>query len=61
MTHMSDIYWVTGIDTGYPYPRKNYPRIFYYIYNRTRGFQILLYIYQMNNYPQLFTHTHCHP
>jgi hypothetical protein len=23
MAHMLDIHWVTGMDTGYPYPRKN--------------------------------------
>jgi hypothetical protein len=62
---MSDIHWVTGMDTGYPYPRKNYPRIPYYIHNRTRGYQIPSYPYPMDNYPRLFTHTHththCHP
>jgi hypothetical protein len=60
---MLDIHWVTGMDTGYPYPRKKYPRIPYYIHNRTRGYQIPLYPYPMDNYPRLFTHTrtHCHP
>jgi hypothetical protein len=60
---MSDIHWVTGMDTGYPYPRKNYPWIPYYIHNHTRGYQIPPYPYPMDNYPQLFTHTrtHCHP
>jgi hypothetical protein len=23
MAHLLDIHWVTGMDTGYPYPRKN--------------------------------------
>ena len=23
MAHMLDIHWVTSMDTGYPYPRKN--------------------------------------
>jgi hypothetical protein len=32
---MLDIHWVTGMDTGYPYPRKKYPWIPYYIHNRT--------------------------
>jgi hypothetical protein len=26
MTHILDIHWVTGMDTGYPYPRKNIHR-----------------------------------
>jgi hypothetical protein len=54
---MLDIHWITGMDTGYPYPRKKYPRILYYIHNRTRGYQILPYSYLMNNYPRLFTRT----
>jgi hypothetical protein len=60
---MLDIHWVTSMDTGYPYPRKQYPRISYYIYNHTRGYQIQPYPYPMDNYPRLFTHTrtHCHP
>jgi hypothetical protein len=60
---MLDIHWITGMDTGYPYPRKKYPRIPYYIHNRTRGYQIPPYPYPMDNYPWLFTHTrtHCHP
>jgi hypothetical protein len=60
---MLDIHWVTGMDTGYPYPRKNYPRIPYYIHNRTRGYKIPPYPYPMDNYPRLFTHTrtHWHP
>jgi hypothetical protein len=51
------------MDTGYPYPRKKYPWIPYYIHNRTRGYQIPPYPYPMDNYPRLFTHTrtHCHP
>jgi hypothetical protein len=63
MAHMLDIHWVTGMDSGYPYPRKKYPRIPYYIHNRTRGYQISPYPYPMDNYPRLFTHTrtHCHP
>jgi hypothetical protein len=63
MTHMLDIRWVTGMDTGYPYPRKKYLRIPYYIHNRTRGYQIPPYPYPMDNFPRLFTHirTHCHP
>ena len=60
---MLDIHWVTDMDTGYPYPRKEYPRIPYYIHNRTRGYQIPPYPYPMDNYLRLFTHTctHCHP
>jgi hypothetical protein len=60
---MLDIHWVTGMDTGYPYPRKKYPWIPYYIHNSTRGYQIPPYPYPMDNYPRLFTHTrtHCHP
>jgi hypothetical protein len=59
---MLDIHWVMGMDTGYPYPRKKYPRISYYIHNRTHRYQITPYPYPMDNYPQLFTHarTHCH-
>lgn len=32
---MSNIHWVMGMDTRCPYPRKYYPRIPYYIHNRT--------------------------
>jgi hypothetical protein len=52
---MSDIHWVTGMDTGYLYTRKKYPRIPYYIHSRTRGYQIPPYPYPMDNYPRLFT------
>jgi hypothetical protein len=60
---MLDIHWVTDMDTGYPYPWKEYPRIPYYIHNRTRRYQIPPYSYPIDNYPRLFTHTrtHCHP
>jgi hypothetical protein len=60
---MLDIHWVTGMDTGYPYPQKKYPRIPYYIHNRTRGYQIPPYPYPIDNYLRLFIHTrtHCHP
>jgi hypothetical protein len=51
MAHMLDIHWVTGMDTGYPYLRKNYPRIPYYIHNGTRGYQIPPYLYPMVIYP----------
>jgi hypothetical protein len=57
---MSDIHWVTSMDLGYPYPRKNYSRIPYYIHNHTRGYQIPPYPHPMDNYPRLFTHTHTH-
>jgi hypothetical protein len=52
---MSDIHWVTSMNTGYPYPRKKYPQISYYIYNRTRRYQIPQYVYPIDNYPRLFT------
>jgi hypothetical protein len=55
-----DIHWVTGMDTGYPYSRKKYLRIPYYIHNRIRRYQIPPYSYPMNNYPRLFTHTRTH-
>jgi hypothetical protein len=55
---MLDIHWVTGMDR-----EKKYLWIPYYIHNRTRGYQIPPYLYPMDNYPRLFTHTrtHCHP
>jgi hypothetical protein len=58
MAHMLDIHRVTCMDTRYSYPRKKYPQIPYYIYNRTRGYQIPPYLYPT----RLFTHTrtHCH-
>jgi hypothetical protein len=52
---MSNIHRETGIDTGYPYPRKNYSWISYYIHNHTRGYQIPSYSYLMDNYLRLFT------
>jgi hypothetical protein len=59
---MLDIHWATGMDTRYPYPRKKYPRIPYYIHIRNRGYQNSPYPYLMDKYPRLFihTHTHCH-
>jgi hypothetical protein len=39
------------MNTRYPYTRKNYPQISYYIHNRTRRYQITPYSYpDMNNY-----------
>jgi hypothetical protein len=46
------------MDTGYPYPRKNYPRIPYNILNHIHGYQIATYSYPMHNYLRLFNHTY---